>query len=121
MPAAARFPNRSRWRLHAQRIWTESPEGLALKYDRNLRQSLLEQSATGNVEDLWPLYDALAGKPVALIRGENSDILSAETAAEMQRRRQDMIFAEVPRRGHVPFLDEREARQAIDRFIDALP
>ncbi|MCA8880658.1 MAG: alpha/beta hydrolase [Rhodobacteraceae bacterium] len=119
----ARFPSvpRSRWRLHAQRIWTESPEGLALKYDRNLRQSLLEQSATGNVEDLWPLYDALAGKPVALIRGENSDILSAETAAEMQRRRQDMIFAEVPRRGHVPFLDEREARQAIDRFIDALP
>ena len=119
---AARFPGvpRSRWRLHAERIWRETPDGLALRYDANLRKSLMEQSATGTVEDLWPFFNSLAGKPVALIRGQNSDILSPETAAEMRRRRPDLIYSEVPRRGHVPFLDEREARQAIGSFIDAL-
>lgn len=119
---ATRFPGvpRSRWRLHAERVWQETPEGLALRYDKNLRRSLLEQSATGTIEDLWPFFDALAGKPVGLIRGEHSDILSAETAAEMRRRRPDMIYAEVPRRGHVPFLDERESRHAVGAFLQAV-
>lgn len=119
---AARFPGvpRSRWRLHAERIWVETAEGLGLRYDKNLRRSLMEQSATGTVEDLWPFFDALAGKPVALIRGANSDILGVQTVAEMKRRRPDLIFAEVPRRGHVPFLDESEAKTAIARFLDAL-
>jgi hypothetical protein len=39
----------------------------------------------------------------------------------MQRRRPDMSYAEVPRRGHVPFLDEMEAHRAIGQFIDKLP
>ena len=120
---AARFPGvpRSRWRLHAERIWVETAEGLGLRYDRNLRRSLMEQSATGTVEDLWPFFDSLEGKPLALIRGANSDILGAQTVAEMRRRRPDLIYAEVPRRGHVPFLDESEAQAAIAQFLKALP
>ena len=119
---AATFPGvpRARWRLHAERIWRETGSGLALRYDANLRQSLIEQSATGAITDLWPLFDALAGKPVALIRGQHSDILSAATAAEMARRRPDLIHAEVPRRGHVPFLDEPESQAVIAAFLEAL-
>jgi len=119
---AARFPGvpRARWRRHAERIWTETGTGLALRYDPRLRDALLEQSAGGESPDLWPWFDALAGLPLALIRGATSDLLSAETAAEMARRRPDMIAAEVPRRGHVPFLDEPEAQRAIARFLAAL-
>ncbi|MEV8465627.1 haloacid dehalogenase type II [Fluviibacterium sp. DFM31] len=120
---AARFPGvpRGRWRLHAERIWTETDDGLRIRYDAKLRDAVIEQSATGDVQDLWPFFDAFADLPLALIRGQHSDILPAKTAAEMRRRRPDMIHAEVPRRGHVPFLDEPEARRALSQFIDSLP
>jgi pimeloyl-ACP methyl ester carboxylesterase len=55
---------------------------------------------------------------VALVRGANSELLSAATAAEMRRRRPDMIFAEVPGRGHIPFLDEPESLAAIRAFLE---
>jgi len=38
----------------------------------------------------------------------------------MQAMRPDMIFAIVPNRGHVPFLDEPESLSVISRFLDRL-
>ncbi len=58
---------------------------------------------------------------MGLIRGANSNILRRETAMEMQRRHPGLIYGEVPRRGHVPFLDESEAQNVIGRFIAELP
>ena len=72
----------------------------------------------GDAPDLWPLWDATAGLPAALIRGANSDLLSAGVAAEMLRRRPDAIFAEVPGRAHVPWLDEPESLTAINAWLD---
>ncbi|MEX5729862.1 pimeloyl-ACP methyl ester carboxylesterase [Rhodovulum iodosum] len=120
---ARRFPGVSRetWRTYATRLWDEAPDGLALRYDPNLRHAVAEASATDAMPDLWPLFDALDGLPLAVIRGVNSDILSAETLHEMQRRRPDMIAAEVPDRGHVPFLDEPESLAALSAFLDRLP
>lgn len=106
------------WRSHAERLWSEGSDGLALRYDPRLRDAVLEGAHDDALPDLWPLFDALAGKPLGLIRGANSDLLSAETAAEMRRRRPDMVFAEVPDRGHVPFLDEPESVAAIAAWLD---
>ena len=55
--------------------------------------------------------------PLALVRGANSDLLTAGAAAKMRARRPDMIFAEVPNRGHVPFLDEPEALAALEAVL----
>jgi pimeloyl-ACP methyl ester carboxylesterase len=122
LPAAMapRFVNvpAETWLRHAERVWQEGPEGLSLRYDPRLRDAVLEGAQDGALPDLWPLFDALAGKPLALIRGANSDLLSRETAAEMRRRRPDMIFADVPDRGHVPFLDEPEAVSAITAYLE---
>ena len=71
--------------------------------------------------DLWPLFDALDGLPLALIRGANSELLAEETADEMRRRRPDMIFADVPDRGHVPFLDEPSSLNALTEWLEKLP
>lgn len=70
--------------------------------------------------DLWPLFDAMSGLPLACIRGANSDLLSPETFAEMKRRRPDMIAVDVPDRGHIPFLDEPESLNALRRWLDML-
>ncbi len=119
---AAQFPGvpLDLWRIHAARIWLETPTGLALRYDRRLRDAVIAHSPTGGIPDLWPLFDMMAGLPLAVIRGANSDLLSAATVAGMRERRPDMIVAEVPDRGHVPFLDEPEARAAIAAFLDRL-
>lgn len=106
----------ARWLEEAQRLWVETPEGLRLTYDPALREGF-EAAYAGPSVDLWPLFDACAALPLGLIRGAGSDLLSPATAREMRRRRPDMIFAEVPGRGHVPFLDEPESLDAVRAFL----
>ena len=95
----------ARWLACARRWWTETPDGLKIRYDAKLRDAVLEASLQP-APDLWPLFEAMDSLPLALVRGENSNILGHATAAEMKSRRPDMIWAEIPDRGHVPFLDE---------------
>ncbi len=106
----------SRWMEEARLHWRETPDGLRITYDAALREAFLSAFG-GPPQNLWPLWDATAGLPVALIRGANSDLLSAATVEEMQRRRPDMLFASVPGRAHIPFLDEPEAVALIRRFL----
>lgn len=119
MPGFANVPD-SRWLEEVRHHYNETPEGLRIKYDPALRDSFLA-AFQADLPDLWPLYDASAGLPLAVIRGANSDLLSETTVAEMQRRRPDLIVATVPDRAHVPFLDEPESLDAITQFLRALP
>jgi pimeloyl-ACP methyl ester carboxylesterase len=116
MPGFADVPE-GRWLADTQRHYEEAPEGLRIKYDPDLREAFLA-AFQGESPDLWPLWDATAGLPVALIRGANSDLLSADVAAEMVKRRPDTIFATVPGRAHVPWLDEPESLAAINAWLD---
>jgi pimeloyl-ACP methyl ester carboxylesterase len=109
----------ARWAEEAERLFRETPQGLSLWYDPRLRAAV-EAAGAQPAPDLWPLFDALEGLPTALIRGANSDLLSPQTAEEMRRRRPDMIFAQVPGRGHIPFLDEPQALDALEQWIKLL-
>ena len=124
---AARFPSQmpgfegvpaSRWMDEAVKHYRETPDGLRITYDPALRDSFLA-AFSGPPVDLWPFFDLLADLPLALIRGANSDLLSYETAAEMRGRRPDMLFADVPGRAHIPFLDEPESLTVIHAFLKA--
>lgn len=122
----ARFPNvpTDIWATYIRRIWNVAEDGtLSLRYDPKLRDATLAQMAAAEGQpapDLWPLFAALDGLPLALNRGANSDLLSPQTAAKMQALRPDMIFADVADRGHVPFLDEPESLSVITQFLDRL-
>lgn len=106
-----------RWDVEVRKHYQETPEGLRINYDPKLREAVLS-SADAPPPDLWPLFAALDGLPIAAIRGANSDLLAPETFSEMQARRPDMIAAEVPGRGHVPFLDEPEALAVIRAWLE---
>lgn len=106
----------SRWLDEARRLSIETPEGLRIPYDPALREAFLA-AVDGPPVDLWPLFDALQGLPLALIRGANSDLLTADSVQKMRMRRPDMDFAEVPDRAHIPFLDEPPALDLIRRFL----
>jgi pimeloyl-ACP methyl ester carboxylesterase len=119
---AGQFPGVSAevWRRHLGQVLRETPDGLRLRYDARLRQAVIEQANVSVNVDLWPLFDKLAGVPLLLLRGANSDILAPETAAEMRARRPDIGHVEVADRGHVPFLDEPEVVAAVGRFLEGL-
>lgn len=113
-----RFPGLSdeKWASLARRWFEEGDGVLLLNYDARIRDNI-EATAGQAAPDMWPLFDALAGIPVAVVRGANSDLLTAETVEGMRARRSDLIVATVPDRGHVPFLDEPEALAAFDALV----
>ncbi len=115
---AATFPGVSpeRWQSLASRWWVETPERLKINYDPHLRDAF-EVAAKLPPVDLWPLYEALTDIPLAVLRGDYSNILSLETVAGMQRRHPGLIVRHVANRGHVPFLDEPESLSAFDALL----
>ncbi len=108
-----------RWLQEARIHFAETDDGLQITYDPSLRNAM-EAAGDKAAPDLWPYFDALPNRPLALIWGENSDLLKEETVAEMQRRRPNMITARVPDRGHVPFLDESESLDALHRWLETV-
>lgn len=118
MPGFANVPA-GRWLADARKHYDQTPDGLQIRYDPALREAFLA-AFDGEAPDLWPLWRATEGLPVALIRGANSDLLSPDVAARMRSLRPDTIFAEVPDRAHVPWLDEPESLSVLRRWIAAI-
>ncbi|MEO1550566.1 MAG: alpha/beta hydrolase [Pseudomonadota bacterium] len=114
----AGFPDltTARWEALAARWFKPTETGMDLRYDPKLRDAVLAQGAQPS-PDLWPFFEAFEGLPLGLIRGENSDLLSVETATEMVARQPRMIWRDVPGRGHTPFLDEPESLEVLDAVL----
>lgn len=103
------------WLAWAQRTFREENGKPVLDYDLKLRDAVLEQ--TGPVAEMWPQFRAMADIPTLVLRGENSDLLSVQTAEEMRRAKPDLTAVTIKGRGHVPLLDEYESVSAINAFL----
>lgn len=107
------------WLTFAKRLMVVNNSGrISLDYD----MKIAEQFAPADEEpaDMWPLFKALSYVPVLGLRGELSDILSAETFAKMAREHEHFEAVTVPRVGHVPTLEEPAAQAAIAAFLGRL-
>ena len=113
------FPklDRDDWLAFARRTWRLSSGHLVLTYDVNLSHTLAAFDPAQPIPSLWPQFDDLAGVPMMVIRGANSDILSRETVAEMRARRRDLDIVEVPDQGHAPLLAEPDIIGRIADFV----
>lgn len=107
------------WAAFARRLFREEAGRPVLDYDLRIMEPF-RQAADQPAPDLWPLFDKLAagGRPLLLIRGEHSDLLTPETAAAMRARAPQMQFVEVPGVGHAPMLTEPAAQAALAAFIE---
>ena len=105
------------WLTFAKRLCKLSPGGrIVLDYDMRLAEPFKLPGGESGI-DLWPAFRSLAATPTLLLRGELSDLLSAETAERMQADHPEMEVVTVPRVGHAPTLDEPEAVEAIGRLL----
>lgn len=107
----------SDWLDMAKRLCRLSPGGrIVFDYDMKIAEPFRLPGGEGGV-DLWPALESLGDVPLLLVRGALSDLLSAETARQMQQRLPRMRYCEVPRAGHTPTLGEPEAIQAIEALL----
>lgn len=107
------------WLAAARRNCREEGGEILFDYDMAIADAFVSAGPTPKV-DMWPLFAALALKPLLVIRGELSELLSAEAFEKMRVAAPQARFVEVPRVGHAPMLDEPAAQTAIDAFLDGL-
>lgn len=106
------------WLRFAKRTMALGSGGrIAFDYDMNIAVPFAAADGAAPAVDMWPLFDALAGAPVLLVRGAHSDLLSADCAARMAARHPAMELVTVARTGHAPTLDEPEVLAAIERLL----
>lgn len=110
---------REEWLAMARRNCRERDGQILLDYDMAIAEPFKTAGATPRI-DMWPLFAALAQKPLLVIRGELSELLSAEAFDKMKAAAPDAHFVVVPGVGHAPLLGEAEAVAAIDGFLDGL-
>jgi pimeloyl-ACP methyl ester carboxylesterase len=105
------------WDKFARRICVARAEGIQFQYDMAIAGNF--RAATEGPQGAnWHLYEALKGRPVLILRGELSDLLSRDVAKRMAATLgEDAELIEVPQVGHTPTLEEPEAIAAMDRLL----
>jgi len=115
----AQFPRLGRedWLAAARRAFRQDEDGkLVPTYDVQLAKTMEGVDLEQPLPPLWKEFGALAHVPLMVIRGENSDILSAATVEAMRSRRTEMEAIEVADQGHAPLLAETDVIARISAF-----
>jgi pimeloyl-ACP methyl ester carboxylesterase len=105
----------AQWAEFARQVFNDDNGLPAPSYDPRISKAV--SMMNGPIPELWPQFGALANVPVLAIRGENSDILSAETLAKMQVRHPRLETVTVKGQGHAPLLKDRPSIGAIADFL----
>jgi pimeloyl-ACP methyl ester carboxylesterase len=105
------------WLAWARSTWKEEGGRLVLDYDLGLARTLEGLDLETPLPPLWFLFEGLKRVPVLALRGETSDLLSAETLGAMARAHPRLETMVVPNQGHAPLLQGREVVQQIRRFV----
>jgi pimeloyl-ACP methyl ester carboxylesterase len=71
--------------------------------------------------DLWPLFHAIANRPLMCIRGGISKLLGAHTFTRMQLAKPQARYITQPHVGHAPTLAEPFAHREVMHFLASLP
>lgn len=105
------------WDRMARGVFEERKGRLVLSYDRKLARAIGTVDLSRPVPDLWPQFVALGKVPAFVLRGEHSDVLSADTLEEMVERHPNLRTMTVPEQGHAPMLQEQDPVEAIGGFF----
>lgn len=93
--------------------------GLALHYDPAIAvpfRTLTEEAARAGEQQMWQLYEQITAQ-VLLLRGAESDLLSAQTAQQMAQRGPRARVVEFAGVGHAPTLVAQVQVDAVVSFL----
>lgn len=105
------------WKKMAWRAYREDEQGIPrLDMDANIGEAVRKVGAQKG--DPWELFDSFGEKPVTVLWGVMSDILTEDIVEKMKTRKPDLNVVPVANRGHVPLLNEPECTAAIDLILE---
>jgi len=107
------------WRAFARMTWRDEDGLPAGDYDPALARTFDGIEFDQPLPTLWREFAALGAIPVLAIRGENSDIFSAETLARMEREHPRFDHILIGGEGHAPLLIRASILQRISAFVMA--
>ena len=105
------------WAAFARRTFKEEGGRIVPDYDVKLATTLEATDLAQPLPTLWKEFDALARVPVMVIRGGNSDLLSAATVEAMRAHHAGLDVVEVPDEGHAPLLTGDDIIGRIASFV----
>jgi pimeloyl-ACP methyl ester carboxylesterase len=105
------------WLAFARHTFKEANGSLLPDYDIKLATILDGITPERPLPPLWKEFDALARLPIMVVRGTNSDILSAATVEAMRARRSSLDVVEVADEGHPPRLSDPQTAGRIAAFV----
>ena len=108
------------WQAFARLTWRDDNGRPAGDYDPALARTFDGVEFDQPMPTLWKEFRTLAAIPVLAIRGENSDLLSAETLAAMAAAHPRLESITVPGEGHAPLLFHRPLIQRIATFLTSV-
>lgn len=112
--------NDEQWHeLFEDSIKTNTDGTFSLNYDPNISLPL-KKALNGQDIDLWPLYN-LINVPTLLIHGENSDLLSSDTALQMTKVGAKAKLVSVPGVGHAPMFKNEIQINIVNDFLKTTP
>jgi pimeloyl-ACP methyl ester carboxylesterase len=126
---SAQFPTLTPqdWLASAHRTFKDVDGRLVPDYDVALAKTLEGVDFEKPLPPLWAQFDALSAVPMMVIRGANSDLLSAATVEAMAARRaavetmaarrSTLETLVVPDQGHAPLLAEADVIARIAGFV----
>ncbi|MGO8955092.1 MAG: alpha/beta fold hydrolase [Rhodomicrobium sp.] len=107
----------SGWKVLTRQMFNEENGKPAAAYDPKVGKALSEVDISKPVPAMWEHFESLLKTPLMVLRGENSDILSAATVQEMQARHPTMTPVLVRNEGHAPLLLDRFTQRLIAVFL----
>lgn len=109
----------AQWETLTRHVFNQQGSHWVKHYDIRIAEPFAEQTQTAVAAAetmLWAAYESIS-VPMLLIRGAQSDLLSAETAQEMLKRNPNARLHEVPGVGHAPTLMTDAQIDPIARFL----
>lgn len=105
------------WLKFARQAGRQSGDGIAFDHDPALEKPMEAITADTPWPELWPLFAPLLDRPVLVLRGGNSRLLTQETLQEMEGTHPDLSSLTIPDEGHAPLLWDRLSQLAVDDFL----
>lgn len=106
------------WLKLAGQLASKRDGQVVMDYDPALAHQLASLDDAAPAPDLWPLYDKLTDRPVLILRGQHSDLLSLDTCKRMLNEHPNAAVRTIPGQGHAPVLWDTETHEAIAGFLE---